>query len=215
MSHSARPFDALWRYPGRGRRVPRISRSLSSGGASRRPVGSSGLRKAPPPVCAHAHRGHCSLHDVKQPDTFSRCVRTRGMSTFPPREGWRSADRRPVLARHRWPAASHKECQQPLRHAAGRGACEAPRRPLRSGRRASRRSTPWRFSASGPRFRLRHFLRSTCSELLAARVVVPGERFPSLPSLRYERSRGTPHPAPPSGLPPDGAPHEQDMPYVA
>jgi len=27
-----------------------------------------------------------------------------------------------------------------LRHAAGRGACEAPRRPLRSGRRASRRS---------------------------------------------------------------------------
>jgi hypothetical protein len=81
------------------------------------------------------------------------------------------ADRRPVLARHRWPA-----CE------AGRGACEAPRRPLRSGRRASRRSTPWRFWASGPRFRLRHFLRSTCSQLLAARVVVPGERFPSLPS---------------------------------
>jgi len=94
-----------------------------------------------------------------------------GFEPCPPREGWGSADRRPVLARHRWPA-----CE------AGRGACEAPRRPLRSGRRASRRSTPWRFWASGPRFRLRHFLRSTCSQLLAARVVVPGERFPSLPS---------------------------------
>jgi hypothetical protein len=28
---------------------------------------------------------------------------------LPPREGWRSADRRPVLARHRWPANNARE----------------------------------------------------------------------------------------------------------
>src|SRR5262249_11119472 len=53
--------------------------------------------------------------------------RLRRAGPTPNIEGWGSADRRPVLARHRWPA-----CE------AGRGACEAPRRPLRSGRRASR-----------------------------------------------------------------------------
>ena len=68
---------------------------------------------------------------------------------------------------------------------------------------------PWRFSASGPRFRLRHFLRSTCSELLAARVVVPGGRFPNLPRLAVtSRSRGTPRLAPPSGSSLENAPHE-------
>ena len=45
---------------------------------------------------------------------------------------------------------------------------------------------PWRFSAPGPRFRLRHCLRSSCSELLAARVVVPGGRFPYLPGPRLQ-----------------------------
>ena len=39
-----------------------------------------------------------------------------------------------------------------------RGACEAPRAPLRSGTRASRRSTVAIFGR-GPRFLLRHFLR--------------------------------------------------------
>src|SRR5262249_59757017 len=52
---------------------------------------------------------------------------------------------------------------------------------------------PWRFSASGPRFRPRHFLRSTCSQLLAARVVVPGERFPSLPGLRLRAAAAERH----------------------
>jgi hypothetical protein len=63
------------------------------------------------------------VHDVKQPSTqhisFPRRLCARGLANFPPSlklwragchlpEGWRSADRRPVLARHRWPAASHK-----------------------------------------------------------------------------------------------------------
>src|SRR5712691_6061709 len=37
--------DGAQRNPGLTRRRPRIARSLSSGGASRRPVGSSGLRR--------------------------------------------------------------------------------------------------------------------------------------------------------------------------
>jgi hypothetical protein len=165
---------------------------------------------------SRAPRGDHPLHDVKQPDTFSRRVGARGMSKTPPQnEGWRSADRRPVLARHRWPAASHKHLS--LRHAAGRGACEAPRAPLRSGTRASRRSFPWRFWASVPRFRLRHFLRSTCSQLLAARVVVPGERFPSLPGPRLRAAAAERHnPAPPSGSSLEDAPHRAgSMRYVA
>ena len=61
------------------------------------------------------------------------------------------------------------------------GACEAPAPPCDRGR--SPLGAPlWRFSArvrvSGPTISC----GSTCSELLAARVVVPGERFPSLPS---------------------------------
>ena len=150
-----------------------------------------------------------SSHDVKQPGaankrtaqilvaighyllpTHSLVLATQlrpSFDQFPPREGW--AERRQA------PGAC--EAPVPANDARGRGACEAPRRPLRSGRRASRRSTPWRFLASGPRFRLRHFLRSTCSQLLAARVVVPGERFPKPPERTVtSRSRGTPRPAP-------------------
>ena len=37
------------------------------------------------------------------------------------------------------------------------------------------------FWAPGPRFRLRHCLRSACSELLAAQVLVPGGRIPVPP----------------------------------
>jgi hypothetical protein len=43
------------------------------------------------------------------------------------------------------------------------------------------------FWAPGPRFRLRHCLRSACSELLAAQVLVPGGRIPVPPEHRgYE-----------------------------
>ena len=179
---------------------------------SRRPRGQAvrGERRCSP-LPSNPARGRCPLavHDVKQPEV--RIVKRQATPSFRdshplvpaaqsrpgfanfshPERGGRSADRRPVLARHRWPAASHKH--RGLRHAAGRGACEAPRRPLRSGRRASRRSFPWRFSASVPRFRPRHFLRSTCSQLLAARVVVPGERFPSLPGPRLRAAAAERH----------------------
>jgi hypothetical protein len=66
------------------------------------------------------------------------------------------------------------------------------------------------FWAPGPRFRLRHCLRSACSELLAAQVVVPGGRVPCLPNTAVtSRSRGTPHLAPPSGSSPETPLDEQ------
>ena len=110
----------------------------------------------------------------------ARCARV--LKLVHPVRGGRSADRRPVLARHRLAR----------RHAAGRGACEAPRVPCDRDARLSALH-PWRFSASGPRFRLRHFLRRTCSQLLAARVVVPGERFPSLPRQRLRAAAAERH----------------------
>ena len=142
---------------------------------------------------ASGGHGRCHLLLTTRTLSFPRrsCARVLQLPPSPegfggqvhPREGW--AERRQA------PGA----CEAPVvrRNAANRGACEAPRRPLRSGRRASRRSTPWRFWASGPCFRPRHFLRSTCSQLLAARVVVPGERFPSLPRQRLRAAAAERH----------------------
>ena len=139
-----------------------------------------------PFTMSNSPNGRCHYRSPHAPSR-SRDAIAPGVCNFShPMRGGRSADRRPVLARHRG-----------LQNAAGRGTCEAPRRPLRSGRRASRRSFPGDFGPRVRRFRPRHFLRSACSQLLAARVVVPGERFPK-PSGAAVTSRGrrTPRPAP-------------------
>jgi hypothetical protein len=115
-----------------------------------------------------------------------------------PEEGWRSADRCPGAAAPGRPTVTRQ-----AGHPAGRPAS------LAIGTRASRRSTVAIFLAPDPRFRPRHFLRGSYSELLAARVIVPGGRFPCLPRLTVtSRSRETPRPAPPSGSPLESAPHE-------
>src|SRR5262249_44755001 len=92
-------------------------------------------------------------------------------------EGWWSADRRIVF-----------KCRASGRDApriAGRTPFGAP---------------PWRFSGRGPRFRLQHFLRSPCSELLAARSY-SAWRSVSRTSRGAvtSRRRRTPHLAPHSG----------------
>ena len=133
------------------------------------------------------------FHNFKQPNTqhisFPRRIRARGLQTSRLRQGFggQVATREGWAERRQAPGAC--EAPVPANNARGRGACEAPRRPLRSGRRASRRSIRGdfrlRFRVSGPAISC----GSTCSELLAARVIVPGERFPSLPR---ERLRAVP-----------------------
>ncbi len=92
--------------------------------------------------------------------------------------GGRSADRRPGAAAPGW------ACN----NAARPGACERPapmaRRKTRVNALMSRReraplgAPPWRFSAPVPRFRLRHFLRSSCSDAPRGRVIMPAGRCP-------------------------------------
>src|SRR6266849_8222981 len=83
------------------------------------------------------------------------------------------------------------------------GACEAPCVPQRRDARLSA------LRLGDFRLRVRASVSGiasgdACSELLAARVVVPGGRFPRLPRLSVtSRSRGTPSLAPPSGLSPE------------
>src|SRR6266852_9056206 len=83
------------------------------------------------------------------------------------------------------------------------GACEAPCVPQRRDARLSA------LHLGDFRLRVRASVSGiasgdACSELLAARVVVPGGRFPRLPRLSVtSRSRGTPSLAPPSGLSPE------------
>ena len=88
---------------------------------------------------------------------------------FPPNEGERSAEtaRRCLRGTGR------------ARHDAARPGtlAKGARAPLRSGTRASRRSTV-AFSGSGPRFLFPEFPPGQSSELLAARFLVPGGRVP-------------------------------------
>jgi hypothetical protein len=105
--------------------------------------------------------------------------------------GWRSADRRRVSADTRGLHSASKVRVNALttlqtRHPAG---CLPP--SAEGG--APLGAPPWRFSAPDPRFRLRHFLRRSFSELLAARVVVPGGRCPCLPSLRLRAADARRH----------------------
>src|SRR5262249_14823632 len=76
----------------------------------------------------------------------------------PGNEGWRSAESRPVLARHRLGLHMTRQARHLARrlasHDAGRSPPGAP---------------PWRFWAPVPRFLLRHFAPDPFSELLAAR----------------------------------------------
>ena len=76
-------------------------------------------------------------------------------------------------------------------------------RPSAEGR-APLGAPPWRFSASGPRFRLRHCLRRCVQRAprstgRSARRAVSAPPEPAVTS----RSRGTPSLAPPSGLSPE------------
>src|SRR6266851_9264659 len=76
-------------------------------------------------------------------------------------------------------------------------------RPSAEGR-APLGAPPWRFSASGPRFRLRHCLRRCVQRAPrstghSARRAVSAPPEPAVTS----RSRGTPSLAPPSGLSPE------------
>src|SRR5713101_8279426 len=83
------------------------------------------------------------------------------------------------------------------------GACEAPCVPQRRDARLSA------LRLGDFRLRVRASVSGiasgdACSELLAARVIVPGGRFPRLPRLRLQsRSRETPSLAPPSRLSPE------------
>ena len=97
---------------------------------------------------------------VKQPNSFPRrvCVRVMIFASTPDARGERSADRR-ILYLPRLRGATRPMTRDARLSALHRGGFWAP----------------------GPRFRLRHCLRSACSELLAARVVVPGGRIPVPP----------------------------------
>src|SRR5215510_16391894 len=123
---------------------------------------------------------------VKQPSLFPRRVCARVLSLYPPPRGGRSADRRTDAAAS--VGACHDATCQALarRHASS----DVGRSPLGA--------PPWRFSGRGPRFRLQHFLRSPCSELLAARSY-SAWRAVSRTSRGAvtSRRRRTPHLAPP------------------
>jgi hypothetical protein len=94
----------------------------------------------------------------------ARCARLVNL-VHPRTRGGRSADRRPGAAAPGWPAASHKHSD--LCHAAGRGACEAPRAPQRRDARLSAlHRGDFRPGAALPS---RAFPPDPCSELLAAR----------------------------------------------
>jgi hypothetical protein len=111
------------------------------------------------------------------PAAFVPATRSRpGLaSVHPDFEGWGSADRRPDAAAPGGPALLRQDAHERAYDAAGRALARRPA-SLAIGTRASRRSTLAIFGW-GPRFRPRHFLRGACSELLAARVIVPGGRM--------------------------------------
>src|SRR5262245_41692127 len=81
-------------------------------------------------------RGQLAWHEHDPPGSLTRSRGAIARPRFdqsPPREGWGSADRRPVLARHR-----------DLRLLTGRGTCEMPRVPCDRDARLSA-LLPWRF----------------------------------------------------------------------
>src|SRR5262247_469465 len=133
-------------------------------------------------------------HDVKQPISFPRRMSAPGFCIFAsltPNEGW--AERRETFgcsAEHPWgvPSAHHKTRVNALvtRHArrlARRLAShDAGRSPLGA--------PPWRFWASGPRFRLLrrppsynggHLPCGSVQRAPRSQVVVPGGRLPGPP----------------------------------
>jgi hypothetical protein len=89
--------------------------------------------------------------------------------THPESRGGRSAEKRSGARRNTRGACHDAACQALARrlasHNAGRSPLGAP---------------PWRFWASGPRFRLRHD-PDPCSERPRSQVVVPGGRLPGPP----------------------------------
>jgi hypothetical protein len=118
----------------------------------------------------------------------------------PPLRGGRSAERRSGARRNTRGRARNAARQALARrlapHNAGRSPLGAP---------------PWRFWAPGPRFSHRHppplTLRRISDRIQRAprsQVVVPGGRLPLPPETAVTgRCRRTPHPAPPSGSPPE------------
>ena len=146
-----------------------------------------------------------------QTAVFVPAARSRpGFVYFHPDEGWRSADRRPGAAAPGGPprhTRNERIMRAPLCHAAGRGACEAPRVP--QSRRDARLSALHRGDfGPGPRFHLGHFLpiRTASSSQPGRSAWRAGS--PSLPRPAVtSRGRGTPLLAPPSGSSPEDAPH--------
>jgi hypothetical protein len=146
-------------------------------------------------------------HDVKQP----RSIRSRGAFSAPgfcnfasltPNRVVGGAPRNVRVQRHPLGLHMTRQARRLARrlasHNAGRSPLGAP---------------PWRFWASGPRFRLLrrpppynggHLPSGSVQRAPRTQVVVPGGRGPCLPGRTVtSRRRGTPLPAPPSGSSPE------------
>ena len=135
-------------------------------------------------IARHSSGSRFASHDFKQHISFPRRDCARVVSWYPPRtEGW--AERRQAHGC----SGTRRACRVrrvSTRVSRGRpGACEAPCVPQRRDARLSA------LHLGDFRPRVRASVSGiasgdACSELLAARVIVPGGRFPRLPSLRLQ-----------------------------